>query len=61
MQDFIAMVSGYKTYIVLVIAAVDAIGAVSGLWPESSIREIVEGTLIFAFMRMGISKSGPTV
>lgn len=58
-MQIIEFLQGKKTYIMIGVAALDALGAAQGWWEENSVREIVEGALTFMFLRMGVTKSGP--
>lgn len=52
--------SGYKTYIMAVVYGLDATGSQLGWWEADSVRSTVEMVFTAIFMRMGITKSGPT-
>ena len=46
--------AGYKTYIMIAITALDAIGTQLGWWEEGSIRQISELALTAAALRQGV-------
>ena len=59
MQVFVDFINGKKTYIMIAVAAVDAVGAQLKWWEADSIRQIVEAMFTTIFLRMGVTKSGP--
>ena len=58
--DIIIFLSGKKTYLMIVIDALDAFGVVQGWWDEHRMRTIVEGLLTGMAATAHITKSGPT-
>lgn len=52
-----AKLEGYRTYIVAVIAALDAAGAALGYWEESHFRNTAELVLGGIFLRAGVKKA----
>ena len=51
--------SGKRTYIAIVVAAVDQIGALQGWWAPEGLRQLTELALYGTFLRMGVTASGP--
>lgn len=47
---------GKKTYIMILVGAVDQIGALQGWWESDKLREIVEAALGLAAARAGMGK-----
>lgn len=58
-QACVEWLKGKKTYIMILVGAVDQIGVTQGYWDEGRLREIAEATLGFIFLRMGVKESGP--
>lgn len=56
MQPITDFLSGYRTYIMIVVGAVDQIGTLNGWWDANHLREVVEGALGLAFLRAGMNK-----
>lgn len=52
---------GKKTYIMIVVGAIDQIGVLQGYWDANHLREVVEGAFGLIFLRAGIASSGPVV
>lgn len=55
-QKFIDGISGYKTYITLGVAIIDAVGAKLGWWGADTFRLEAEAILAFLFTRMAVGK-----
>jgi hypothetical protein len=55
-QKFIDGISGYKTYITIGVALVDAVGGYMGWWTANTFRLEMEALLAFLFTRMAIGK-----
>ena len=49
-----ALLDGYKTYIMAVALGVDALGAKLGWWPADGFRTIIEQVLALAFLRQAV-------
>jgi len=56
MIQFLQCVDGYKTYIMIALTALDAVGVAQGWWEEGKVREIAEFALTGAAYRSGVSK-----
>lgn len=52
----IEWLKGKKTYIMIVIGAVDQIGVLQGWWEADHLREIIEGAFGLAAARAGMKK-----
>lgn len=53
--------AGKKTYLMIVIGALDQYGALQGWWTSDEFRQLIEATLGLTFLRMGVTASGPVV
>lgn len=58
-NDLQIFLTGKKTYLMIVVDALDQIGVAQGWWEGSRIREIVEAAFTMGFFRAGVTKSGP--
>lgn len=56
MAQVIEFLAGRKTYIMIVVGAVDQIGTLYGYWEANHLREIVEAAFGLAFLRAGMNK-----
>jgi len=56
-NDLLVFLSGKKTYLVAILAGVDAFGAQLGWWVADSLRGQLEGLLLFVTLRAGVTKS----
>lgn len=50
---------GKKTYIMILVGALDQVGVLYGYWEASHLREIAEATFGLAFLRAGVAASAP--
>ena len=57
----IEWLKGKKTYIMILVGALDQIGVLYGYWEANHLREIAEATFGLAFLRAGVSSSAPAV
>ena len=53
-MPFFALLAGYKTYIMIAVTALDAIGTQLGWWEEGGIRQVGELALTAAALRQGV-------
>ena len=60
-MQILEFLKGKKTYVMIVVDALDQVGVTQGWWDESRLREIVEFLFTAGFLRAGIEKSGPKV
>lgn len=52
------LLEGKKTYIIAVLAAIDAFGQYMGYWQEDRFRDMAEMILFGVALRAGVTKSG---
>jgi hypothetical protein len=60
MRQILDFLVGKKTYVMIVIDALDQLGVTLGWWDEAKIRTIIEFVLTAGFLRAGINSSAPT-
>ncbi len=60
MREILDFLVGKKTYVMIVIDAIDQIGIAQGWWEEAKLRHIIEGALTLGFLRAGVNSSAPT-
>lgn len=61
MTSFLSSLAGWKTYIMIAVTTLDAIGAQLGWWQADTVRQMIEGALGAAALRSGVAASGPVV
>lgn len=59
MRQVLDFLVGKKTYIMIVVDALDQLGVALGWWDEAKIRYIVEFALTAGFLRAGVNSSAP--
>jgi hypothetical protein len=59
MRQILDFLVGKKTYIMIVVDALDQLGVALGWWEEARIREIFEAALTLGFLRAGVNSSAP--
>ena len=59
MRQILDFLVGKKTYLMIVVDALDQVGIAQGWWEEARIREIIEGALTLGFLRAGVNTSAP--
>jgi len=59
MREILNFLVGKKTYIMIAIDALDAVGVLQGWWDEGKMRHIIELALTGAAYRAGINTSSP--
>jgi hypothetical protein len=60
MRQVLDFLVGKKTYIMIVVGALDQLGIALGWWDEARIREIVEAAFTLGFLRAGVNSSAPS-
>jgi hypothetical protein len=60
MRQILDFLVGKKTYVMIVVDALDQLGIALGWWDEARVREIVEAALTMGFLRAGINTSAPS-
>ena len=59
MRQILDFLVGKKTYVMIVIDALDQVGIELGWWEEAKLRSIVEMALTLGFLRAGVNSSAP--
>ncbi len=59
MREILDFLVGKKTYVMIVVDALDQIGVAQGWWDSAQIRHIVEAALTLGFLRAGVNSSAP--
>lgn len=59
MREILDFLVGKKTYIMIVVDALDQLGIAQGWWGEARMREILEGVLTGFAARAAINTSSP--
>ena len=59
MRQILDFLVGKKTYVMIVVDALDQVGIALGWWEEAQVRTIVEWALTAGFLRAGVNSSAP--